>query len=186
MRRLVRSAYFWFILGIVSIVLLAWTGRERYRDAAVLAGSEAPEFSFPSLAHGQVDLSDYEDRVVLVNVWATWCPPCRDELPSMQRLYETFEGEDFEILAVSVDAGIGQVDDNGNVGGDLAAFVGEYGLTFPILHDPRASILRTYQVVALPESFLVAKGGVIFRKVAGETEWDLPVNQELIRRLLDR
>ena len=103
----------------------------------------------------------------------------------MQRLYEAFEGEDFEILAVSVDAPIGERDTSGYEGGDLAAFAREYDLTFPILHDPSGSIRRTYQTTGVPESFVVAKGGQIWKKIAGPTEWDLPVNQELIRRLLD-
>jgi peroxiredoxin len=186
MTRLARSPYFWFLLGIAAVVSYAWTARDRYRQAAVLAGSQAPELSLPSLSRGVMQLSDYDDHVVLLNVWATWCEPCRKEMPSMQRLYEALEGEDFEILAVSVDALIGQTDDTGYEGGDLAAFAREYGLSFPILHDPRGRILQTYQVVAVPETFIIGKGGVIFRKVAGTTEWDLPVNEELIRRLLDR
>ena len=104
----------------------------------------------------------------------------------MQRLYEAMEGEDFEILAVSVDAALGEKNDQTDYeGGDVAAFVREFGLTFPILRDPSATMLRRYQVVALPETFVVAKDGRIWKKIAGTTEWDLPVNQELIRRLLD-
>lgn len=103
----------------------------------------------------------------------------------MQRLYEAIGDEGFEILAVSVDAPFGQRDVSGNLGGDLEAFAHEYGLTFPILHDPSGRIQRTYQTTGVPESFLIAKDGMIYRKVAGETVWDLPVNRELVRRLLD-
>lgn len=103
----------------------------------------------------------------------------------MQRLYDAFEGEDFEILAVSVDAPQGDVDESGYPGGDLGAFAKEYGLSFPILHDPAGRIRQLYQTTGVPESFVIAKGGLIFKKVAGPTEWDAPVNQELIRRLLD-
>jgi peroxiredoxin len=106
-------------------------------------------------------------------------------MPSMQRLYEALEGEDFEILAVSIDAPIGQVDPAGRAGGDLGAFAAEYGLTFPILHNPSGDIQRTYQTTGVPESFVIGKDGLIYRKVAGPTEWDLPVNQQLVRRLLD-
>lgn len=186
MKRLVRSPYLWLIVGVVAVVSYAWTVRDRYRESAVLNGSRAPEFSFASLTRGEMALSEYADHVVLVNIWATWCLPCREEMPSMQRLYDAFEGENFEILAVSVDAPFGQVDESsGYEGGDLAAFAHEYGLTFPILHDPSGSIRRLYQTTGVPESFVVAKGGLIWKKVAGPTEWDLPVNQELIRRLLD-
>jgi cytochrome c biogenesis protein CcmG/thiol:disulfide interchange protein DsbE len=85
---------------------------------------------------------------------------------------------------VSVDAAIGQRDDTGNVGGDLGAFVHEFGLTFPILHDADGEIRQTYQTTGVPESFVIAKGGTIYKKWTGETEWDLPVNQDFIRRLL--
>ena len=185
MKRLVRSPYLWLIVGVVAVVTYAYTARDRYRQAAILAGSRAPDFAFPSLTRGEMQLSDLEDHVVLVNVWATWCLPCREEMPSMQRLYEAFEGTDFEILAVSVDAPVGEQDASGYQGGDLAAFAKEFGLTFPILHDPSGSIRQLYQTTGVPESFVVARGGLIYKKVAGPTEWDLPVNQELIRRLLD-
>jgi peroxiredoxin len=184
-KRLVRSPYMWLIVTVLAVVGYAYTARERYRQAAVLAGAQAPDFTFPSLNGGEVTLSDLEDHVVLVNVWATWCEPCRQEMPAMQRLYDAFEGEDFEILAVSIDAPRGVRGETGNVGGDVAVFADEYELGFPILLDPSASMLRSYQVVALPESFIVAKDGLIWKKIAGATEWDLPVNQELLRRLLD-
>lgn len=185
MKRLVRSPYLWLIVGVVTVVGYAYTARDRYRAAAILPGSQAPDFAFQSLTGGVLRLSDYEDHVVLVNVWATWCAPCREEMPSMQRLYDALEGEDFEILAVSVDAPMGQSDANGYEGGDLAAFAKELDLSFPILHDPRGSIQQMYQTTGVPESFVIAKGGLIFKKRAGQEVWDAPENQELIRRLLD-
>ena len=185
MKRVVRSPYMWAIVAVVAVVSYAYMARERYQQAAVLPGAQAPDFSFPSLMRGELGLSDYEDHVVLINVWATWCPPCREEMPSLQRLYDAFEGEDFEILAVSVDAVLGVSDAFGEVGGDLAGFANEYDLGFPILHDPSGTMRQLYQVSRVPESFIVAKDGLIWKKIAGATEWDLLVNQELIRRLLD-
>lgn len=106
----------------------------------------------------------------------------------MQRLYESIRdsvgGEDFEILAVSVDVPLGRRDQSGNLGGDLRAFADELDLTFPILHDPSGDIQRIYQAVAVPESHLIGKDGLIYKKMAGETQWDTPDNQELVRRLL--
>ena len=184
-RRLVRSPYMWAIVAVAAVVGYAYTARDRYRRAAVLPGAPAPSFSFPSLTHGELGLSDYAGHVVLINVWATWCPPCKEEMPSLQRLYDAFEGEDFEILAVSMDAVLGTSDPFGQIGGDLAAFAQEHDLTFPILHDASGSMRRLYQVSRVPESFIVAKDGVIWKKIAGATEWDHSANQELIRRLLD-
>jgi thiol-disulfide isomerase/thioredoxin len=181
-----RSPYFWAIIAGVTLVLVAWMGRESYRP--VITGSVAPDFTAFTLHGDTADLADYADKVVLVNIWATWCLPCREEMPSMQRLYDALraspEGADFEILAVSIDAAMGTNDAAGRPGGDLGAFAAEYGLTFPILHDPAGDIQRTYQTTGVPESFVIGKDGLIYKKVAGPTEWDLPVNQELVRRLL--
>jgi cytochrome c biogenesis protein CcmG, thiol:disulfide interchange protein DsbE len=185
MKRLVRSPYFWSILLVASVVVVAWTSRDRYREQMVLSGSPAPAFTATNSKGEEVSLSDYRGRVLLLNIWATWCLPCREEMPSMQRLYEAVDDEGFEILAVSIDAPMGQTDPAGRPGGDLEAFANEYGLTFPILHNPSGSIQRTYQTTGVPESFVIGRDGLIYRKVAGPTEWDLRVNKELVRRLLE-
>ena len=182
----IRSPYFWAIVAGVVLVIVAWVGRANYRP--VITGSEAPVFSATTLDGRSVSLADYADKVVLVNIWATWCEPCRTEMPSMQRLYGSVRdegGEGFEILAVSIDAPLGQRDVAGRLGGDLRAFADEFGLTFPILHDPSGNIQRLYQTTGVPESFVIGRDGLIYKKVAGPTEWDLPVNQELVRRLLE-
>jgi cytochrome c biogenesis protein CcmG/thiol:disulfide interchange protein DsbE len=103
----------------------------------------------------------------------------------MQRLYEEMEGEEFEILAVSIDAPIGQNDlQFGMSGGDLWAYADSLSLTFPILHDRSGKIGQTFRITGVPESFVIDRNGVIFKKVAGPTAWDAPQNVELIRRLL--
>ena len=178
-----RSPYFWAIVGVATVVLIAWIGRENYRP--VITGAPAPGFTVASLDGGEVSLADFSDKVVLLNIWATWCLPCLHEMPSMQRLYEALEGEDFEILAVSIDAPFGSDDAAGRPGGDLAAFASELGLTFPILHNPSGDIQQLYQTTGVPESFLIGKDGLIYKKVAGPTEWDVKVTQELVQRLLD-
>jgi thiol-disulfide isomerase/thioredoxin len=127
MKRLIRSPYFWAIVILASVVTVAWVGRERYQP--VLAGSAAPAFTVSDMDGDEVRLADYRGRVVLLNVWATWCLPCREEMPSMQRLYEALDDDGFEILAVSIDAPIGQTDAAGRPGGDLGAFAKEFGLT---------------------------------------------------------
>lgn len=183
MRSPLKSPYLWAIVGALVLVAAAWIGRESYQP--VLTGSEAPGFTVTNMAGEEVSLDDYRGKVLLINVWATWCPPCKEEMPSMQRLYEQLDDPDFEILAISVDAPAGQEDAYGRPGGDLEAFAEDYGLTFTILHNPSGSIQRTYQTTGVPESFIVGRDGVIYKKVAGPTDWDASVNQELIRRLLD-
>ena len=182
-RSFVRSPYLWALLGVAAVVVVAWLGRENYRP--VITGTDAPGFAVRTMDGTEVSLDDYlGEKVLLVNVWATWCGPCVVEMPSMQRLYDSLRGEDFEILAVSVDAPLGEVDAMGNPGGDLQAFADELGLTFPILHNPSGDIQRIYQTTGVPESFLIGLDGTIYKKVAGPTEWDSVENEELIRRLL--
>ena len=181
-RSVVRSPYAWTVFGAIAVVVAAWVGRDQYQG--VLAGAEAPDFTTGLLGGGEASLSDYRGKVVLVNIWATWCGPCLEEMPSMQRMYEALEGEDFEILAVSVDAPLGQSDAFGFPGGDLDQFVTELGLTFPILHQPTGAIREQYQTTGVPESFLVGPDGIIVKKVAGPTAWDSPENLDLVRRLL--
>jgi cytochrome c biogenesis protein CcmG, thiol:disulfide interchange protein DsbE len=181
-RSFVRSPYLWALVGAGAIVLIAWLGRESYRP--VMTGTQAPNFSAFTLDGGDMSLADYSDKVVLLNIWATWCAPCREEMPSMQRLYDEFEDTDFEILAVSVDAQVGERDASGNPGGNLQAFADEFELTFPIVHDPAGNIQRIYQTTGVPETFLIGRDGIIYKKVAGGTHWDADVNVELVRRLL--
>jgi thiol-disulfide isomerase/thioredoxin len=114
--------------------------------------------------------------VVLLNVWATWCQPCRVEMPSMERLHRAFAGTDFRIVAVSIDKEGPEV---------VEQFVKELGLTFDVLHDQTADIQRIYQTTGVPESFVIDRNGVIIKKVIGAAEWDGPVTETLLRRLLD-
>jgi len=169
--------------GFVFLVItLVWIARDQMRPVTV--GATAPDFVFTTLTGDTVSLADYAGRVVLVNVWATWCGPCRVEMPSMQRLYEQTSREDFEILAVSIDAQLGQRDLSGNAGGNVAIFTDSLGLTFPILLNPSGDIQRSYQTTGVPETFLIGPDGTIRRKVAGGTEWDDEAYIEQIERLI--
>ena len=171
-------------LMVLLVLGVAWTTRES--RAFPGPGVRAPIFSAATLDGDTVSLDDYLGQVVLLNIWATWCPPCREEMPSMQRLYEEFRsrGEAFAILAVSIDAPAGHRDAAGNVGGDLAAFAREYGLTFPILHDPSGRVQSVFLTTGVPESFVIDREGVIRTRVAGATEWDAPQRRQAIARLL--
>jgi len=145
----------------------------------VAVGSRAPDFRATSLATGRpVTLADYRGKVVLLNVWATWCQPCRIEMPSMERLQRQLGGSgDFKIVSVSVDEQGDSV---------VAAFARELGLSFDILHDRSGAIQRTYQTTGVPESWVIDRDGVIVKKVIGPSEWDGPVNEALIRRLIEQ
>ena len=149
-------------------------------------GSNAPEFHATDLRTSKpVTLDTYRGKVVLVNIWATWCPPCRAEMPSMERLHKKFAGSDFRIAAVSVDGDAFYPDKEQTKPAQILAFADELGLTFDILHDPSGAIRRAYDIFGVPESFVVDRDGVIVKRIIGAADWEAPVNEALIRSLLD-
>ncbi len=180
--RVSNRPYAYALLGVVLVVVLAWVNQDRIPPVTV--GTVAPEFEVNDLDGGLVRLSDHDGKVVLVNIWATWCLPCLVEMPSMERLYRKIDGEGFEIMAVSIDAALGNFDLAGRPGGDIQVFADSLGLTFPMLHNPSGDIQRLYRTTGVPETFLIGRDGIIYKKVAGGTEWDAPGHKELIQRLL--
>lgn len=144
----------------------------------VEVGNTAPDYVAVDLATGDsVSLRErYRGKVTLVNIWATWCAPCREEMPAMQAVYDSLKGRGFHIAAVSID----QSDSTA-----VRAFVEELGLTFDILHDRSSAIQRTYQTTGVPESFLLDRDGQIVRRVIGAHDWSSSINRDLIVRLLD-
>jgi cytochrome c biogenesis protein CcmG/thiol:disulfide interchange protein DsbE len=143
----------------------------------VEVGRRAPDYTAVRLGTtDSVSLREAsEGKVTLVNIWATWCIPCRAEMPAMEKLYKTLGERGFRILAVSIDDGSPA---------DVQSFVTELGLTFDILHDRSGEIQRVFQTTGVPESFLLDRNGVIVKKVIGEHPWSSPSNQRIISDLL--
>ncbi len=110
-------------------------------------------------------MKDYRGKVVFLNIWATWCPTCREEMPSMEKLYQELKGEAFEILAVSVDKTGAKA---------VAPFMKAHKLSFPALLDPEGTIARPYGVTGVPESFIINKEGIIEKIVIGPIDWTEP------------
>jgi cytochrome c biogenesis protein CcmG, thiol:disulfide interchange protein DsbE len=167
---------------LVAMVGAAWTVRERFLPVEV--GTRAPNFAATDLDGNPVELAALEGEVVLLNIWATWCPPCREEMPSMQRLYDELGPRGLRIVAVSVDAAAGMRGPDGQSGGNVRAFAEEYALGFDIWRDPAGGVQRAYRATGLPESFVIDRYGVIQKKVIGAKEWDEGAGAELIRRLV--
>ena len=174
--------YAYALVAVALLIVVAWMNQDRIQP--VTAGTVAPEFEVNDLNGGLARLSDHAGEVVLVNIWATWCLPCRYEMPSMERLYQEIGEEGFEIMAVSIDARLGGFDSAGRPGGNIETFADSLGLTFPMLHDPAGGIQRVYRTTGVPETFLIGRDGIIYKKVAGGTEWDAPQHKQLIQRLL--
>lgn len=172
------------ILGLILILVgFGWVARDRF--APVVVGSAAPDFAATDFDGNPVRMADLNGEVVLLNIWATWCAPCRVEMPSMQRLHDVLGPRGLKVVAVSIDAPLGLIDRSGYAGGDVKAFAEELGLTFPIWLDPAGEVKRVYRATAVPETFLIDRNGTIIRKVPGATEWDSEANIESISRLLE-
>ena len=168
----------WAVTGIVVAGLalgaaaLTWVAP----DAAVEINRPAPNFRAIDLAtRDSVSLEDYRGSVTLVNIWATWCVPCREEMPSMQRLYDSVGTRGFRIAAVSIDEGSPE---------DVTAFARELDLSFDILHDRSGAVERLYQTTGVPESFLLDRRGILVKRVIGAHDWSSPANRSTVERLL--
>ncbi len=167
-------AVFVVIIAIAAGAYFFWQSR---KAPPVDINSEAPGFTLPLMNGGEVSLSDYRGKVVVLNIWATWCNPCREEMPSMEQLYQNMKGKPFEILAASIDT-------RGST--DVEPFVKKLNLTFPILLDSDKKVNNMYQATGVPESFIIDKNGVVRDHILGPVNWtssQTPENQ-LIQHLV--
>jgi peroxiredoxin len=138
-------------------------------------GVPAPNFTLPGLDGKMVNLADYKGKVVLLNIWATWCPPCVEEMPSMEKLYQELKDESFEILAVSIDVSGAKA---------VLPFMKKHKLSFPALTDTKGAIKSLYQVTGVPESIIIDKDGIIVEKVIGPRDWASPGAIRFFRNLI--
>jgi peroxiredoxin len=152
------------ILGLFSLYFIIFEGKPPgpRPDYGAKVGAVAPDFVLSTLRDNSVKLSDYGGKVVFLNIWATWCPPCREEMPSMEALYQRLKGRDFEMLAVSIDRKGEEV---------VGPFVAKYGLTFPVALDPDNKIYKLYGLTGIPETFIIDRSGVIILKIIGPQNW---------------
>ena len=170
----------WAVTGILvgglalGAAALTWVAP----DTGVEINRPAPNFQAIDLAtRDSVSLEDYRGSVTLVNIWATWCVPCREEMPSMQRLYDSVGTRGFRIAAISIDEGSPE---------DVTAFARELDLSFDILHDRSGTVERLYQTTGVPESFLLDRRGVLVKRVIGAHDWSSPANIAAVERLLEQ
>jgi cytochrome c biogenesis protein CcmG, thiol:disulfide interchange protein DsbE len=170
----------WTVIGVVVAGLalgaaaITWVAP----DSEVEINHPAPNFRAIDLAtRDSASLEDYRGSVTLVNIWATWCLPCRDEMPSMQTLYDSLATRGFKIAAISIDEGSPE---------DVSAFAEKYGLTFDILHDRSGQVERLYQTTGVPESFLLDRRGILVKRVIGAHDWSSPANIGAVERLLEQ
>ncbi len=151
--------------------------REKGQEVRIIGvADKAPEFSLPAVDGKPISLSGYRGKVVMVHFWATWCPPCVEEMPTLDALYRSLQGKDFEILAVSVDErGVDAV----------VPFLSKNRLGLPALLDPQRSIASLYGTYKFPETYLVDREGVVRHKVIGARDWSVPANVNILQDLIE-
>jgi len=163
------------LVAAILAASFAFVALQQKKGYGLTEGTPAPPLRLPALQDGEMDLGSFRGRVVLVNFWATWCPPCVEEMPSLERLHRALAGQGLVVLGVSVD------DD----GAALEAFVRRAGVTFPILRDPGGrGPTAAWRTTGWPETFVVDRTGRIVRKIVGPARWDTPEAIDWFRGLL--
>ncbi|TNG00062.1 MAG: TlpA family protein disulfide reductase [Gammaproteobacteria bacterium] len=133
----------------------------------------APDFIVKDIEDNTHKLSDYRGQPVILNFWATWCPPCREEMPAMQRAWEKLRTENIALLAMDV----GEDEDT------IFTFTADYAVEFPLLMDIDSSIIQQWPVLGLPTTFVIDPEGRIVYRAVGGREWDDPVLLDQVRAL---
>ncbi|MFI5256255.1 MAG: TlpA family protein disulfide reductase [Gemmatimonadales bacterium] len=169
------------VLGAICVLALALVAATHFLGDElfpVSVGSPAPAIVASTLdaPRREKTLADYRHRVILLNIWATWCEPCRVEMPSIEKLYTEFGPRGLAVVSVSVD-------DPGSED-RIRDFVKEYGITFEVLHDPAQRTKTNYQVTGFPETFIIGREGTIRKKFIGAADWSSDANRALISELL--
>lgn len=161
-------------LILVVMFLVVWLQSAKYEPLTV--GKTAPDFQLPDLNDNEVRLSDYRGKVVFLNFWATWCKPCREEMPSMEVLYKNFEKDGLVILAVSIDRVTTKK--------EIPPFVKSLNLTFPVLVDSWGQTDKRYKLMGVPETYIIDREGTLREKVIGPRDWTRLDNLQILTQLL--
>lgn len=162
---------------IIFVLILTRPATASSIEIGPEVGKRAPAFELLDLSGKKQNLAEYSGKVVLLNFWATWCGPCKAEMPSLNSLFEEFKTQGFVVIAVSIDASEKPVQ----------SFVSKQELTFPVLMDPDKEVyFDEYAVFALPTSVLIDRNGIIAHKFIGATDWTAPNVKERMTTLLKR
>jgi peroxiredoxin len=164
------------LVAVVVAVAFGYVHLAERKGYALQTGSEVPDFRLPSLAGGETALDSYRGKVVVLNFWATWCPPCVAEMPSLERLHRTLAPEGLAVVTVSTDEDPEALRD----------FVTRYGLTLPVLLDPGGAVASgSYRTTGYPETFVIDRAGALVSHTLGPAEWDSAEALAHFRGLLD-
>ena len=137
---------------------------------------KAPEFMLKNLVGDTVALNTFQGKTILLNFWATWCLPCKEELPAMQKLYKELGSSGLEVVAISIDRGNSD---------RVKKYIDQYNLTFPILLDPGQEVRKSYFIMGLPTSYLIGADGRLKGFISGAREWDNPSSIKMFSALIN-
>jgi peroxiredoxin len=151
--------------AVAVVVVVGAVLALQHLQGGARSGYAAADFSLQDLNGQTVRLADLRGRIVFLNLWATWCPPCRDEMPGMEALWQRFRGRDFAMLAVAED---------GEGAKTVEPFVRQLGLTFPVLLDADNRLPGRFGVTGYPETFVIDRDGQVIKHVIGPEDWDSP------------
>lgn len=143
-------------LGVGAVCLVVWS----FGVSAVGVGEPAPEFQLASEQHPSAALADFSGKVVLVNFWASWCGPCREEMPELKKMRSALADLGFEVVGINID----------KERSNAVAFMQRYAINFPVLFDPKQEIIARYEAKAMPISYLIDRDGTIRRIFYGYSE----------------
>lgn len=163
------------VLILSAVFGIVWMQSAKYEPLVV--GKQAPDFALSDLNDKPYRLSDFRGKVVFLNFWATWCKPCREEMPSMEVLYKNFEKDGLVVLAVSID--------RVTTTKDIPPFVKGMNLTFPVLIDSWGQTDKPYKRMGVPETFIIDQEGVIREIVIGPRDWTRLDSLPVITKLLN-
>jgi peroxiredoxin len=169
-----------FVIVLLSVAALFavyfLTSGSNEGKKIIKEGDRAPEFTLATPDQRSVSLSEHRGRVVLVHFWATWCPPCVEEMPRLEQLYREFFGNDLEVFAVNVDDGGAET---------VSSFLRQNRITIPVLLNPGGSVARRYGTYKFPETYVLDRSGTVRYKVIGPLDWMAPETTSALRRLVE-
>jgi peroxiredoxin len=167
------------IVAALGLLLVgkATDAREHLYEAMGMAKvppKAAPDFTLPTTDGQQVSLQQYRGKVVFLNFWATWCIPCREEMPALERLHQTYQAQDLAILSIDLKESADQV----------KAFFQKHSLSFPALLDSNGAVFRDYLVAGMPTTYLIGRDGTLLARGVGGRDWTRAEALQLIQQLI--
>jgi cytochrome c biogenesis protein CcmG/thiol:disulfide interchange protein DsbE len=172
-----KIAFLVVLVVLIILFIAGWFVMDRPTGNKVItSGDRAPEFRLKTIEGGSVSLADLRGKVVMVHFWATWCPPCVEEIPTLDKLYRALGGKEFLLFAVSEDEG---------GAGAVASFMQQNKLNLPVLLDTGGDVARLYGTYKLPETYIIDRQGVVRYKAIGPRDWTHPSNWQVLQKILE-